>query len=271
MASQIKFFQKNEIDIDDQNTNITITDSVASNNGQDFVDLMRNRNNDSGWITTGSTDAANTQIDVDMSSARAIDRIIIVEHNLKSFTIQYWDGASFVDFSTAINETTNDESTSEFIFDEVETDQIRIIISATQEVDDQKIIRQLLICKSIGQLEGFPQVRRPTYSLEKSTTKMLSGKFNISRQRGNFSCQLSVASYSIESDLDILESIYFSINGVLVWINANDDEQFKRPHISFRKQDIFLMAPRDEWQPEHYKNCYSLGMKFSMNLVEVIR
>lgn len=271
MPQQIKFYNKNEIDIDDTNTTITITDSTATNNGQDYVNFMRNRNNESAWLTTGSDDAANTQIDVDMSDARPIDRIILVGHNFKAFTIQYWNGASYVDFSTAINETTNSDFVTEFIFDEVETSAIRIIITGTQVADEQKILRQLIITKSIGQLEGWPQVKKPVYSIEKRAVKMLSGKSYISRQRGNFSCTLSVANYNIDADLDIIEAVYFAIRGVLVWINADDDTQFSRTHITYRKQDIFLMLPQDEWTPEHYKYYYRTGIKLDMNLIEVVQ
>ena len=66
MSKQIKFWRKSFIDADRTNHEITITDTVAENTGQDFVRFLRNRNNNSGWNTSGSTDAAQTQILVNL-------------------------------------------------------------------------------------------------------------------------------------------------------------------------------------------------------------
>lgn len=271
MAQQIKWYKKNFADIDNDNTTITITDATATDNGQAYVDFMRNRKNTSGWRTTGSNDAANSQIDVDLGDSYDVDRILIVGHNLKAFTVQYWDGASFADFSTAVNETTNTKTTNEFSFTSVSTDQIRIVITGTQTVDADKVIKQLIITESLGQFEGWPQIRKPRSSKNKRTTKLLSGKSLVTRQVGFFSCQLSVNNWLSANDVSILESIYFSLDGVLMWINAGDDDQFARNHIGYRSEDIYLVSPTDEYTPEFFDYYYRTGIKVTMKLEEVVR
>ncbi|MCA9313158.1 discoidin domain-containing protein [Candidatus Saccharibacteria bacterium] len=271
MAAQVKFYKKNTIDIDNENVTITITDATATNNGQDFVDFMRNRNNSSRWQTTGSNDAANTQIDIDFGEERDIDRIILVLHNFDSYTIQYYNGSTYTDFSTAINVSSGTATTTEHSFNSVTTQLIRIIITATQVTDDDKDLAQLIITESIGQLTGWPQIKKPEYSFNKSEVKMLSGKSFISRQRGNFSMSMSVVNYNVDADIAIFEEIYQSIFGVLVWANAGDNTQFARNNLGFREQDIFLMLPTDEYRPEHYKYCYQLGIKFDIKFTEVVR
>ena len=88
MSQGIMIFEKNKIDIDlDTYVTITVTDSVASDNGQTVVDYLRNRNNYSGWGTAGSTDAANTQLDVVFPETEITD-LLLVEHNLKAYTIK---------------------------------------------------------------------------------------------------------------------------------------------------------------------------------------
>ena len=54
MSGQIKFYRKSHIDFDRINPEITVTDSVATNDGQEFINFLRNRNNNSGWNTSGS-------------------------------------------------------------------------------------------------------------------------------------------------------------------------------------------------------------------------
>lgn len=271
MPQQIKFFEKNIIDIDTENIAITITDSIASDTGQDYVDFLRNRNNDSLWATTDSTDAANTQIDIDMTDTYTFDRILLLAHNFKAFTIQYHNGSIYTDFSTAINETTNTEATNEYSFTAVLASKIRIIITGAFVVDDDKFLKQLLVCASIGQLEGWPKIDNPTFSISKKQLKLLSGKSYLSRQRGNFSATLSVPNYNVDADLDIIEAIYFSAKGVLIWINAGDSTQFSRTHIIYRPEDIFLVQPKDEFSPALYNSFYQSGIELKMGLVEVVR
>src|SRR4051812_33469430 len=106
MAQQICVFKKNLIDLSNTNGVLTVTDATATNNGQTFVDFIRNRNNSSAWLTTGSNDAANTQIDVDLGETRDITDIILVKHNWKAYTIKYsTDGVSYSDFTSAIAPT----------------------------------------------------------------------------------------------------------------------------------------------------------------------
>jgi len=271
MPQQIKWYKKNFVDIDNDNTTITITDATATDNGQDYVDFMRNRKNTSGWRTTGSNDAANTQIDFDLGDSYDIDRILVVGHNLGAFTIQYWDGAAFTDFSTAINETTNTDSTTEFTFNSVSTDQIRVVITGTQTADEDKVIKQFIITESIGQFEGWPKIKKPRSSKNKRRTRLLSGKSLVTKQLGYFSCELEVENWNNSNDLSILETIYFSLDGVLMWLNAGDDTQFARTHIGYRSQDIYLVSPVDEYTPEFFDYYYRTGVKINMKLEEVVR
>ena len=52
MSQQIKIMEKNVLDISNSVVTITSTDDVAVNQGQSFVDLLRDRKNSSGWSTT---------------------------------------------------------------------------------------------------------------------------------------------------------------------------------------------------------------------------
>ena len=106
---------------------ITVTDTTATNNGQSFVDYVRNRKNSSGWVTTGSNDAANTTLVVELGDSKDLDLIALIGHNLKAYTIQYWNGSSYVDFSTAISETANTSYNNYHSFDTVRTNKFRIV------------------------------------------------------------------------------------------------------------------------------------------------
>jgi len=270
-VGQIKWYLKNKIDLENQDARITATDLVASNNGQEFVNFMRNRNNFSAWLTTDSTDAANTELLVEFGDERFIDNIIIVGHNLKAYTIQYRKGiSSWTDFSTPINVSASTDSTTTHIFDLVTATDIRIIITGTQVVDADKIIQQLICTEAIGQFEGWPVIKKPVISTNKRKSKMLSGKTRIVESLESFSCTLDVRHWKIQDDIDVLEEIYFKREGVLMYINADHPEQFFLDLKGFRKEDFFLVRPSDDFKVELVKGLYQAGIKSAVRLVEVI-
>lgn len=269
MGQQIMFFKKNWIDLSKDAT-LTITDAVASNNGQSYVDYVRNRNNFSAWMTTDSTDAALTQIDIDMLDPKDISDIILVGHNLKNYTIQYHNGVTYVDFSTVINPTTDTASTTHYSFTQVSCTLIRIIINGTQVANADKRINQIILTEKIatGQLTGWPQIKKPTLSTNKKISKALSGKSSVIETVGFYSAQLTVDAWTIDNDLDIVEAIYNNREGVLMWICGGSETQFKTTRMGYRLEDIYLVRPTDDYSPEYINGQYQNGLKIKMQLQE---
>lgn len=272
MAQQIKFFNKNKLDIDNNSVALTVTDTTATNDGTTFLNNMRNRNNASGWLTTGSNDAANTTIIFDMTDEQSITDIIIVKHNLKAFTVKYWNGSSYVDFSTPISETTNTEETNYFEFDSVSTSRIQLIITGAQVVDADKVIRQFIATEKLltGEFIGWPLVRRARHSTAKQISKMLSGKINVVESSGAFSFELSVRNWNIDADLSIVEEIFFGRKGVLVSLSGGDDAQFSHKRVGYRKEDLYLVRATNDYTPDWVSGIYTNGIKIKLRLAEAI-
>lgn len=271
MSSQILWFEKNKLDLEYDSASITITDSTAYNNGQSFVHMLRDRKNYTAWMTTDSNDAATTTIVASLGDSKAITDIILIGHNLKNYTIKYRNGVgAYQNFSTTIAPTNDTDETSAFNFTEVNATDIQIIINGTQTADDDKRIRQLIITKRIGQFTGWPQIRAPKIDTTKRTSKMLSGKMRIVESLEAFSCTLDVKAWNIQEDLDIVETIYSKREGVLMWINADDPGQFGLDLKGYRQEDIYLVRPSDDYEPEFLTGVYVNPVKQSIKLVEVI-
>lgn len=273
MSGQIIFFEKNIIDLDNTNVTLTVTDAVASNTGQTFVNFIRNRNNTSAWMTTGSTDAAGTMLDVNFGQSEDLSEIILIKNNFKAFSIQYWNGSNYINFSNSINQTTNALETNYFNFTAIATDRIRIIITETQVINEDKKLFQLILTNKLltGRLEGWPIIKSPKHSLNKVNTRMLSGKSNIIESVGSFSVSLTVNSYKVANDLDVFEGIYFNRKPYLLWLCGGNELQFASQRIGYRLEDIYLVRPSDDYEPEYMEGVYKLGIKFSIKLQEVIR
>lgn len=276
MPQQIRVFEKNIIDIDSSDVIISVTDSVAIDRGQDVVNTIRNRKNDSAWVTTGSTDAANTTIEVDWVTGRDVTNIILVKHNFKTYTIKYWDGDSWEDFSTPINVSdsmiANIDDTTIHQFNKIEISKIQIVIYATKEVDHDKRLFQLIVTEGIGtgQLNGWPIIENPMVSSNKKVAPMLSGKVSVTDSLGFFSFQLKVASWRDDHDLSIVESVYFKRRGVLIWLSGGDEDQFSSKRIGYRKEDFYLVRPVNEYSPEWRDGYYWSGLNINVNFVEAI-
>jgi hypothetical protein len=270
MTGQIMWFRKNIMDLSYSLPSITVTDTTATNNGSSFVDYLRNRKNTSAWATTGSNDAANTTLEFNLGGTQNIDRIFLVDHNFKAYTLKYWNGTSWADFTSAISETTNTETTNYYSFTQVSTTKVQLIITGTQVADADKIMRQVIICESLGQFNGWPIIRNPKLSTNKQINRMLSGKINLIESIQTFSTTLEVKILSDSDDLDLIETIYELRDGALMWINANSDSQFSSVRLGYRKKDIYLVRPTTDYTPEFYKGLYKSGIKFKMKVEEII-
>ncbi len=263
MSQQIRFFYKSRLDI--SNDVVTLTASQ----GNDFVNFIRNRSNRTAWATTGSVDADNTYIEVNFVDLVSIDSILLIKHNFKSYTLQYYNGSTYVDFSTAINVSNNSDATTFHQFTQVFTTKIKLIITGTMVADSDKYLFQMLACDSIGQLNGWPIIKSPKVSRNRIISKLISGRVNIKEQIETFSCELQIKVTSDDSDLSIIEALYAMNSGFHVWLSGGDDSQFSSRRIGYRKEDIVLMKCQDELEPEWYKGFYTSGQVVKIKLIEV--
>lgn len=271
MSGQIKFYKKNHVDVDRVNPSIVVTDPVATNAGNDFVKFLRNRNNNSGWNTSGSTDAANTEIFIDLRDFQKVDMIMLVRHNFKNFLIEYWDlGAA--DFVTYLNVVNNTDKTT-FIEKSVYTNQIKITITGTMIADDDKTMRQLIVTEKFfsGEFVGWPEIKSPVTSFNKKTTDMISGKVRVVETRGAFSCSLEVKLLKIDEDLTMIENIYYNREGVLMLLSGGDEDQFTNRRVGYRNEDIVLVRPTNELELPYVKGIYTAGIKIRMKLEETVK
>jgi hypothetical protein len=266
--STIAFFEKNFIDITRDNVTITITDAVASNTGQDFVNQLRDRKNFTGWGTTESTDAANTEILVDIPESAPLTDIFLIKQNFKSYTIQYWNGSSFVDFSPAINVSNNSQRTKRHSFAEVIVDRVKIVVNSTMTTDDDKLLAQLVLTQMIGQFERFPKIVSPTISKRRRTLGALSGKAKVMQSLGSFSVGIEQDEEYSNADLQLIDLLYSRFEGFLVWLSGGNENQFRIKREGYRLEDLYFMAITNENVPEMIEGFYYRGQRVNITLSE---
>lgn len=265
MASQITFFEKNKADSGANGV------TVMASQGAAYASYALNRSNLTGWITTNSVDADNTTFTVSFSDAQLVNTLLLVKHNFKNFKVEYSvAGGSYQDFSPAINVTNNSATTNRYSITQVAVNAIRITITGTQTANADKYLYQFIATNLIGKLKGWPVISNPTHSRNRKTTQMLSGKLSVIENVGGFTCELKVAEWRDASDLSVVEALYNSNEGFLVWLSGGDEAQFLSARQGYRLEDIYLMKPINEYQPEFVKGTYRRGMDISIKLAEVV-
>jgi len=264
----IKFFKKNILDLSNDLPTFTITDGSASDTGSAFTTLMRNRNNNSGWATTGSADDGSTTMVVDFGETKSFTDILLVGHNFKNFNVKYYDGTNYIDFDTTISSTDNTVSTNYYNFSEVSTTAIQLKINGTQTADQDKYLKQFIVTNIIGTLSVEPEVK-PQWDKDRRVTKYLSGKSFVAKSAGAFNCHIRMKTVANESDLSLVETLFNSYQGFLVWLCGGDTSQFETIREGYRLQDIFYMDLANEYEPEFNDSRWYHGMPIDMKLVEV--
>lgn len=245
---------------------ITVTDAVATNTGQDFVGFMRNRNNASGWATTGSDDSADTEIVFNFNDLKEFNRIMFVQHNFKDFKVEYLDtSAVWQDIETITN---NQIDTTYIEFDRVEGSQVKLTINSTQEIDADKFLRQAIICEEIGRFSIEPEIKAE-FSKERKTNRYLSGKAFVASQVGGFSCRISKSGVFTEQDLSLIETLFDQFEGFLVSLSGGDTTPYETIRAGYRLRDIFFMNLANEYEPNWDESRYKNGMSIDLRLIEV--
>lgn len=273
MGARPKLFIKNIIDIDSENVNITVSDSEATSDGASFVGQIRNRNNITGWSTTGSSDSATTYLDIDWIDTKEVESIILVGHNFKNYNIQRWNGSAFEDFDTPINPTTSTDFVTEHEVPSQNISRIRINIFGTQIADDEKRLRQLIVTRKVGvgQFEGWPEIQKFERNQNRRGVRTLSGKQHVRANIGGSEYRLRFKVWPYDNDFLMIEEMYFqNFSGVLFWPSGGNETQFKYSRVGYRKEDIVLVKPVGEFDPVFEKGIYKNGLNFVLDLVEVI-
>jgi len=131
----MKFFNTNQIES---------FNSITVSSGDAKKSYLYDRNFSTKWQSAGSNDVTTETIEIVWATEKTIDRISLITHNLKSYTIQYWNGSAYADFSTPISESANTATSNFHSFNSVSTLKIKLSATTTITADAQKEISELL-------------------------------------------------------------------------------------------------------------------------------
>src|SRR3954451_4015214 len=299
--NQLMFYKKNKADYG-FSTNV----ASASESSGTALNVM-DRQNDTAWQTTGSVDANNTTLTIDFGgTSQNIDEIILLNHNFLNFRIEYWDGvSSWITLNFAQNPLTapsvttpidtsytsglvylnnyvtgystytlGAEYNSRFILGPVgyyynKIFKLRITVLGTIVANSDKQLYQFLALELMGQLNGWPVIKKPTHSKNRQMLSMMSGKSYIVENKGGYSASLQFKNWTNNADLTLVETLYNWGEGFLIWPCGGNPSYFKTIRHGYRFKDFYLCACSNEYIPEYVAGVYQMPLQFQMDLQEV--
>lgn len=275
ISGGIKYFDQNKALLD-FGTTITASSATASAN------FAIDRNPFTFWRSVGSSDSVTETLIITFDTSVTLDRIHLVDHNFKSFTIKYDLASVFTDFTTVIGldgalgggitEATFTDGTAYYEFDQVTTTRIEIAITLTQVVDAEKFISQIIATTELGTFVGFPILKSITESRNSRVKKMLSGRSNVAKSLETASFRLDFKNYppGLTADLDLAFALFDREAPFLVWLSGGrrGTDFFTYTLRGFRLKDILQMQVGRDFKVSYSKNVYLIQVNLQLSLVE---
>lgn len=272
----VKLFTRSKCLVDDD-TLITATSGEAA------ATRAIDRNPITYWRSVGSTDATVETLDITLSASRTFDRLLLLDHNWKQFTAQYWNGSTYVNFASvvgldgslgSISETVFSKDTAYYEFTPVTTDKVRITVTKTQVVDAQKYVAQIILTEELGTLTGYPKIKGLELNAQRRTEKMLSGRILSMRSDEVFKVTLEFDDYpnSLSDDIDLMFDVTRLETSCLIWLCGGryGTTYFRKQLEGYRLRDVFSVQSTSPMKPIYTSNVYINPVNFAVTFEESV-
>lgn len=256
---------------------------IVATSGDSSAPRALDRNRVTYWRSVGSNDMTTETLVITFEEAKTIDRILLLDHNWKQFTVKYDLLGSFVNFTNVfgldgsksnISETAFADDSAYYEFDEVTTTQIEITITKTQVVDAEKYINQIIPTSELGTLQGYPDVANIELSRNSREKKTLSNKTISMKSEQSFKCDLVFKNYppSLSNDVDLMFSLWDSEDNFLIWLcgGRRGTTYFRKQLRGWRLRDVFFVQAQASISPDYSKNVYVNPVNFTVKLFETV-
>lgn len=239
--------------------------SLAIDNQENNIDALVNRDPLWVWESSGSDDTDDITFTIEFDRSREVSSLLLLGNNLKEFTLQRRDGAGA--WIAVLSETSNVDVDYFNEFSPVTTDAVRLIMSKTMVSDEEKTIREFIVTKSIGQLEGYPKLRFSVSGASQQKT-MFGGKTKFVANEVSHNLDLTFKDHIGDNDRDLFKTLLSLTESFLVWPCGGDETQFAHGDIGYRRGDVYLMGVARGANHEFTKNLYFSGFNSSLRLSE---
>lgn len=135
--------------------------TITASSGDAVKAYLYDQNQDSKWSSEGSSDATEESLEIIFNNwqgselDRDFNRIILLNHNIKSCGFDYWDGAAWVEIAAAAFAAEDSAYTYIELAAPVSAGRVRVRPGTTQVANQDKEIGELKFCLAV--LDGTQQ------------------------------------------------------------------------------------------------------------------
>ncbi len=226
---------------------------------------LYDRDNASKWISDGANDdTTEVSIEVEFFEGltavdREIDRLLLINHNLKNWEFFTWDGEDWVSQAA---ETDDDEDTTLKTFTPVTTSKIRLVCDETQTADAEKFVGELIVAKETIALEDFDDIsvryreRSREMILADGTLHRIFTPWSANRTE-KYECRFRLDNV-IGTPRETLKSLCEAKASFLFY-----------PESDFRPDEIFLVLWIGGYQEQYSSSIKGYGVSIPVEIKEI--
>ena len=93
---------------------------------------------------------------------------------------------------------------------------------------------------------------------------------HVTKSYESASLSLSLKTYPVQNDIDLLDSLHSRHRPFIVWPNGGKDSQFRIKQRGWRLKDIYQMQTSSGTTNGYDKNIYLMGVNQRFNFEEVV-
>ena len=243
-------------------------------------------NRETFFRTVSSSDSIVETITITFAEDKIIDRLFIVDTNLKDFNIKYdvsgvWTHfASVVDIDanrTNVTRTDYAKDTYYAEFTQVTTGAIQITANTTQVVDAEKYINQVIVTAELNTLVGYPDIRGVKANRGNKVKRTISNKYSVQKSLEGFEYNLSMKNYPTQAvysvDIDAIIALHDREEPFIAWLcgGRTGSPHFGYQLRGFRIRDVVKMQMTSPLNLSYSSNIYNNPANVgSIKLVEHI-
>jgi hypothetical protein len=274
----VKFFDSSQC--------LAVNGAVISASSGDSTSLnVLDRNPQTKWRSSGSTDLVTETLTVTFDSAKTINRLFIQDHNWKDFSIQYDNGGTWTHFASVvgldgskanITETVFADDTAYYEFASVTTSALRIQVLKTQTANQEKYATQVIATSELGTLVGYPQISPIEIDRNSRVKQTQSGKYVIQKSDETVSFSLEFDNYptatEYNADIDLVMTLHDRETPFLAWLcgGRRGTRYFRYTLRGFRLRDLFQMQITKALKLKYANSVYVNPIGASLVLEEAI-
>lgn len=157
-------------------------------------------------------------------------------------------------------------------FEEITTDEIRIVAKTTQVADEEKETSCVLAMEEIGQFNLFPDIKSVNIDRNESKKKVLSEKYLVQKNFKTRSFSLGFSKHFDQYNMDLKALLFDREYPFYVWLCAGKfGEKYYKPTAEpHRLQDLITMQTSGNAGNLYGNNFYKGGINTSVKLIEVV-